>query len=497
VVGLFPLSQNSPSTHATTNDSRRRGSFRFMNYLEAASYLYSLGNEVLTAKLGLRNISILLDALGNPQLQFPSLLIAGTNGKGSVAAFCESILREAGYRTGLYTSPHLERIEERIQIRGEMIPQNEFSRLTSEVNEVVRHLYDPGKSDNENRLDRHPTYFEMVTAIALKFFADERIELGILEVGLGGRYDATNVVEPLIAVITNVDYDHQKYLGDRLEDIAREKAGIIKPRTLNQSPTAAQSIFSLEDPLPVVYSGNNPIVDGVIASQCEATGAQLHLVQKTMKCIPELTSQGYFLAHLKRLGRAELDLEIPLPGRHQVLNALTAVCTVDLLKARGFSVNDEQIRQGIVNTYWPGRLEVITTVPRFILDGAHNAAGARAVKDYLEENLRPESTVMIFGAMRDKAIQVMGRTLFPFSRDVILTRVSNERSADPEEIAASLPEFQSVFTVVPGPQDAFQLARRLAPENGTILVVGSLFLVGELRRLIREWGMGNRVRYEG
>jgi dihydrofolate synthase/folylpolyglutamate synthase len=337
----------------------------------------------------------------------------------------------------------------------------------------------------------------MVTAVAFKYFAEQNIEIAILEVGLGGRFDATNVVNPLVAVITNVDYDHQKYLGNHLEDIAREKAGIIKPRTGNPHPTAPRRSFSLEDPLPVVYSGNNPIVDAVIATECEAAGARLHLLPEKMEFIPEQTSQGYFLAHLKRPGQTELDLEIPLPGRHQVLNALTAVGTVDLLKARGFSVSDEQIRQGIASTYWPGRLEVISTVPRFILDGAHNVAGASAVKTYLQENLKAESTIMIFGAMRDKAIQAMGRILFPLSRHVVLTRVSNERSADPAEIAASLPEFQSVFTVVPRPQDAFQLARRLAAASETILVVGSLFLVGEIRRLLREWRMGDRVRDEG
>ena len=491
MIGLYPLPPDSSATLATFNGSRRRGSFHFMDYPEAVSYLYSLGNEILTAKLGLRNISILLEALGNPQRQFPSVLVAGTNGKGSVAAFCESILRKAGYRTGLYTSPHLERIEERIQVRGEMIPQNEFSRLTSVITDAVRHLLEPSMPGSPNRLDRHPTYFEMVTAIAFKFFADERIEIGILEVGLGGRFDATNVVDPLIAVITNVDYDHQKYLGDHLEDIAREKSGIIKPRTSRQGYPDPRRDCSQQDPLPVVYAGNNPIVDAVIATQCEMAGARLHRLRETMEFLPERASNGHFLAQVKRPGRPELGLEVPLPGAHQVLNALTAVCAVDLLVTRGFPVSDKQVKQGVASTCWPGRLEVTNTVPRFILDGAHNVAGAIAVKGYLEENLRPESTMMIFGAMRDKAIQAMGQILFPRSRHVILTRVSNERAADPQEIAALLPEFQSIFTVVPRPQEAFQLARRMAPETGTILVVGSLFLVGEFRRLVREWRAGD------
>src|SRR5262245_20104998 len=236
-----------------------------MQYADALRYLYSLGNEVLTAKLGLYNISTLLESLGNPQRKYDSVLVAGTNGKGSVAAFIESVLRSSGMRTGLYTSPHLVRIEERVRVEGNPISAEDFARWTQQVKGRVDELLGPGVSDPAStfRLDRHPTYFEMVTAIALNYFAEQRVEVAVLEVGLGGRLDATNVVDPRVAVITNVSYDHQKYLGYRLEQIAAEKAGIVKPRSIAKA-----------GPLSVVCTSDDPVVRSIVEQQCRDTGAR-------------------------------------------------------------------------------------------------------------------------------------------------------------------------------------------------------------------------------
>jgi dihydrofolate synthase/folylpolyglutamate synthase len=221
-----------------------------MNYPEALDYLYSLGNEVLTSKLGLQNIEALLSYLGRPHKKFKSILIAGTNGKGSVAAFCDSILRTSGYRTGLYTSPHLIQIEERIRINGKMIRADEFARLTQEVRDAVGALMNQPDEVGGVKLDRHPTYFEMVTAIAFNYFAEQQIEIAVLEVGLGGRLDATNVVDPEVAIITNVDLDHQQYLGTSIGEIAGEKAGIIKPRSYERDGATPESAS-------VVLGGND------------------------------------------------------------------------------------------------------------------------------------------------------------------------------------------------------------------------------------------------
>ena len=259
-----------------------------MQYADALRYLYSLGNEVLTAKLGLHNISTLLESFGNPHRLYHSVLIAGTNGKGSVAALIESVLRRAGLNVGLYTSPHLVRIEERVRVRGNLISAEDFARLTEQLKDRVGELLNPqGSTQALGQLDRHPTYFEMVTAIGFCYFAEQNVDLAVLEVGLGGRLDATNVVNPRVAVITNVDYDHQKYLGNRLEEIAIEKAGIIKPR-----------LDASTGPLSVVCTSDNPVVRNIVEEQCRATGA---------RCIHAL-DEARFEAEPDALGRFRLKV---------------------------------------------------------------------------------------------------------------------------------------------------------------------------------------------
>ena len=460
----------------------------FMNYSEAIRYLYSLGNEIETAKLGLKNISAFLEFLGNPHRRFNSILIAGTNGKGSVAAFCESVMRAGGYRTGLYTSPHLQGIEERVRVNGRMISRKDFSRLASQVRDAAHHLLRPDQCVLNPGLDRHPTFFEMVTAIAFLYFAEQGINIGILEVGMGGRFDATNVVDPLVAVITNVDFDHQKYLGYRLEEIAWEKAGIIKSRAGIQKNSETSRDSQDAIPLSVVYAGENPEVDAVVTAQCNMTGARLQRLRESLDFSSAVNSHGRYRVSLNRHDSPALVAALPLPGSHQVTNAMTAVCTLDLLGQCGFPVSDDQLRRGIEETRWPGRLEIFEGPPRLILDGAHNAAGARVVREYLIENLNPESTVMIFGSMRDKDYKVMGELLFPLARHVVLTGIDNQRAANPAEIAAALPEFQSSFIAVSNSEMALQLARQMTSKDETIVVVGSLFLVGEIRRQV----IGNR-----
>ena len=308
-----------------------------MQYADALRYLYSLGNEVLTAKLGLHNISTLLESFGNPHRLYHSVLIAGTNGKGSVAALIESVLRRAGLNVGLYTSPHLVRIEERVRVRGNLISAEDFARLTEQLKDRVGELLNPqGSTQALGQLDRHPTYFEMVTAIGFCYFAEQNVDLAVLEVGLGGRLDATNVVNPRVAVITNVDYDHQKYLGNRLEEIAMEKAGIIKPR-----------LDASTGPLSVVCTSDNPVVRNIVEERCRATGA---------RCIHAL-DEARFEAEPDALGRFRLkvsfgpgftlDLRIPLPGEHQVRNALAAIRALMVLQTEGFPIDAKTIEEGI------------------------------------------------------------------------------------------------------------------------------------------------------
>lgn len=447
-----------------------------MDHSEALGYLYSLGNEVLTAKLGLRNISVLLQYLGEPQKKYPSILIAGTNGKGSVAAFLESVLRKHGYRTGLYTSPHLVRIEERIRVDGTMISAQDFARLTGTVRDAVRLLMGSSDSEAESlQLDRHPTYFEMVTAIAFLYFAEQGVDLATLEVGLGGRLDATNVVEPLVAIITNVDYDHEKYLGSRLEEIATEKAGIIKPRAT-----------LLEQPLAVVLGSGNPTVREIVERQCQLSGAQMTCILDDMKFDAKPNATGEFRLKYSSSRWAEIDLKIPLPGEHQVLNVLTSVRALEILAEQGFPIDQKLVKQGIEETHWPGRLEIVDLRPRIVLDGAHNPAAAKCIRDYVHHFLPSRSIVMIFGVMRDKSIAEIAGQLFPLAKKVILTRAETERAAEPMDIARLLPEFDSLYRFTRSPEEALDLARELASDEDTILVVGSLFVIGDLRRHLKS-----------
>jgi dihydrofolate synthase/folylpolyglutamate synthase len=445
-----------------------------MHYAEAVRYLYSLGNEVLTAKLGLQNIATLLQFLGDPQREFKSVLIAGTNGKGSVAAFIESVLRTAGLKTGLYTSPHLIQIEERIQINGTMICAEDFAHLTEVVKDAVAVLLKSSRRDSAApSLDRHPTYFEMVTAIAFKYFAEQDIDLAVLEVGLGGRLDATNAVDPRVAAITNVDYDHERYLGSRLQEIAFEKAGIIKPHSCSSG-----------SPLWVVCGSDHPVVRTVVESQCERAGARLvYALDSVFHAEPDAV--GRFSLQLSALGQ-RLEVRIPLPGEHQVRNAVTAIRALEALHTAGIPVDPQSLKEGIEATHWPGRLEIVECEPAIILDGAHNAAGAECVRQYCERFLRGRRVSIIFATLQDKAIVEMGLKLFPLSEEIVLTSLQSERGADPFAIAELLPKFRSRYQFARTTEEALLLARQTVGRDGVILVVGSLFLVGEVQRTLRS-----------
>jgi dihydrofolate synthase / folylpolyglutamate synthase len=456
-----------------------------MNYEQAVHYLYSLGNEVLTAKLGLQNISTLLNHLGNPQDKFPSILIAGTNGKGSVAAFCHSILKQSGYHTGLYTSPHLIQIEERIQVDGKCIAPETFASLTGVVKEAIQSLMKREGGAGSCRLERHPTYFEVVTALAFLYFAEQNVEIAVLEVGLGGRFDATNVVGPEVAIITNVDYDHQKFLGCRLEEIAWEKAGIIKRRAVPPVSLGGRRLPG-EGPLPVVTAARNQLVLGVLEEQCRQVEARLiNCWQRFHTRIVE-DQRGRAKIRIDLMGINGWEAQIPLPGAHQVDNALTAIAVMELLAGNGWHVTAGSIREGLEKACWPGRLEIFDLHPAFVLDGAHNAAGAFQLAGYIRKFLTPDRTLLVFGVMQDKDYRAMGELLFPLARQVLLTRAQWVRAADPLLIISAFPEWQAKCQVASTTAEALELAWSQAAPDETIVVAGSLFLVGEARRILMK-----------
>ncbi len=408
-----------------------------MNFPDVTTYLYSLGSEVSAMKLGLSNIRTLLDALGKPHEKYLKVQVAGTNGKGSVCAFLDSICREAGVRTGLYTSPHLVSITERVKIGGVDIGEAEFARIATIVREVAESLLAGGT------LEYRPTFFEQMTAIALVAFAEAKVELAILETGLGGRLDATTAANAEIAAITRIDLDHQEYLGDDLKSIAAEKAAIIH---------AGSKVVACEQ------SG---IAMKVIRERCKTVGAKAGTTA-------EFLGQGF---GLPRLG---------LLGEHQVENAEVAILAAYTLRDY-FDISDEAIVAGLENARHPGRLEY---VGRYLFDGAHNVGGAKALADHLARSERRPITI-VFGAMRDKEIAEIASFLFPLALNVVLTDPENSRAMSYEEILEQIPAVisRSNIFATNRVENALTIAETVTPDDGIILVTGSLYLVGEVKRL--------------
>jgi len=430
-----------------------------MKLEEAIKYLYGLGNEMLAMKLGLNGVRALAGELGDPQRKFHAIHIAGTNGKGSTAAMTASILRAAKLRVGLYTSPHLVSITERIRIDGDEVAPGEFARLATGVRAAGERLV------AGNVLQAPPTFFEQMTMIACLYFAEQKVDLAVLEVGLGGRLDATNICEPVVTAITPIGFDHQQYLGDTLASIAGEKAGIVKPGA------------------PVVIAPQAGEAMNAIIARCEELNAPIIETSDPfdIKAVDGVENIGRYRFRY----RAQLDeyaARLSLRGRHQITNALVAIHIAERLRIAGFDIPRAAVVEGLSDAEWPGRLEMIRAAPSqapLLLDGAHNAAGTRALRDFLDEHFRSTPVTIVFGAMADKAIAEMAETLFPAASQVIVTRIANPRAADPHAIAETTNHDAIRIENVGA---ALSEALRITPPHGLICVCGSLFLVGEIRQ---------------
>jgi len=443
-----------------------------MNYDESVRALISLGRELgaprqpaqssadgaRVQKFGLANISILAADLQNPQLSIPCVHIAGTNGKGSTAAMLESILRAAGLRTGLYTSPHLERINERIRMGGQNISDEDFAASWTRVQRSIESLMASGK------LAAHPTFFECVTAMAFTAFSAHGVELAIYEVGLGGRLDATNIVEPEVAVITSIDFDHENFLGHSIEEIAGEKAGIIKQ--------GARVVCSVE----------RAEARTVIARRCAEMRARLFDVDEEWRVKDEHSSDGFYSAVATATrGGESLTIAPALPGRFQLRNALASATAARLLAERGFGVSDDSIFQGIAAVHWPGRLERLGEHPAVYLDGTHNPAGARALAQFWEENFAGRRILLVYGAMRDKAVDEIAGLLFPRADCVILTEPRQPRAVSATLLEEMTGHLAKKTIVIRDPAEALERAISLASPADAVFATGSLYLAGDLR----------------
>ena len=440
-----------------------------MNYDESVRSLLQLGRELgaprqaRLQKFGLLNIATLAAELGNPHLAVRCVHIAGTNGKGSTAAMLESILLSAGLRPGRYTSPHLERINERIRIAGEDISDEDFATAWSRVRYATESLMASGK------LESHPTFFECVTAMAFLAFAEHKVDLAIYEVGMGGRFDATNVVLPQIGVITPIDFDHENFLGHSITEIAGEKAGIIKPGAW------------------VVSSVDRPEAREVIERRCSETGAELFEVDESWRLDQVDKSNGcYRAAAFSIRAQRPVVIEPSLRGRFQIRNALAAATAAQLLAERGLRVTLESITSGLSSVRWPGRLERLCEHPDLFLDGAHNPAGARELLAFWAENFKQRRILLVYGAMRDKAVDEIAGLLFPNADTVILTEPRQPRAVSATVLAQLTGHFAKRWLLEPDPFAALEAALRMASPEDAIFVTGSLYLAGELRGYWRE-----------
>lgn len=427
-----------------------------MNFAESLSYLLSLGHETLAIKLGLRNTELLLERLGNPQQHFESVQIAGTNGKGSTAAMLYSICRAAGIATGLYTSPHLSCITERIDINGQQVTQSEFARQASKVRAGAAGLLAEGK------IEALPTFFEHVTAIALNTFREAGVRLAILETGLGGRLDATTVAGANTVGLTSISLDHQEYLGETLEEIAFEKAAIIRPG------------------VRAIVAPQSPAALAVITRRAQECDARLTVAGCRTK-EPRARPGGLFDVTFETGEDAYENVHLALRGRHQMENACLAIQLAESLRSRGFNIPQAAIVNGIQTARHLGRLSSHNGSRAVLLDGAHNPAAARALRDYLDEFVTQPIT-LVFGAMSDKRLAEMAAILFPGVHQLILTRPNNPRAASIESLQTLAEKFIPVekISAAPGITDAIEKARELTSPDGVICVTGSLYLVGEV-----------------
>jgi dihydrofolate synthase/folylpolyglutamate synthase len=448
-----------------------------MTYRQALDYVYSFTNFEVTPAgsytsktFDLTRIERLLAALDNPHRKFQSFHVAGTKGKGSTAAMIESILRSAHHRTGLYTSPHLHTFRERIRVDGEMISEVEVAAGIERIRPVADSL-------------PQVTTFEIMTALAFDYFAVRGVEFAVLEVGLGGRLDATNVVLPRVSVITSISYDHTAILGKTLTEIGREKAGIIKP--------GVPTVTSPQDPeaLAVIRESarerNAPLVEVDPHLRFAIGDIQYHIVPVSESIDGHTFKLERTPIHQSPITNHQ-SLKLPLAGRHQLANAATALAAIALLKQQGTAIPDDALRQGLAKVQWPGRFEILQRAPLLIVDGAHNADSARQLIQTLHDFRADAALHLIFGASNDKDIAGMFDQLLPHAGSLILTRSHNPRASDPVKLAALAEKYNVETSIAPDLAAALEEAWRRARPGDIICVTGSLFVVAEARQVWLE-----------
>ncbi len=444
-----------------------------IEYQEALDYLYSFIDYSLTRsfrytpeKFNLDRMYALMEQVGNPHTCYPIIHVAGTKGKGSVSAMCASALRTAGYRTGLYTSPHLQQYTERIQVDGKQIPHSDFADLVNEIKPFVAAI-------------PNLTTFELTTALGFLYFARQKVDFVVLEVGLGGRLDATNIVDPLVSVITSLSYDHMAVLGDTLAKIAGEKAGIIKPgKPVVSAPQKDEARLVLEQ---ISNDRNSPLFqvgkDFLFSTLLHSLEKQSLLVWKP--------------------GEKPLELTIPLLGHHQAENAATAFAALQFARLVGFKLTDQDIQQGFENVEWPARFEVLRRTPPVIIDSAHNRDSAMKLRQALDDYLPGIPVILVFGASEDKDIEGMFSELLPRVSQVVMTQSVHPRAMNANDLAGLARKFDRTVQVAIPVEEALSHALKLAGRESAVLISGSVFVAAAAREIWLTHDAEHRLFTEG
>lgn len=420
-----------------------------MEYSDALAYIH--GTLKFGSKLGLHNVSRLLELMGNPQDKLKFVHLAGTNGKGSTAAFISSILEKSGYRTGLYTSPFLQRFTERIRVDGQEISPDDLARITAFVREKVEVMLEKGEN--------HPTEFEIVTAMAFQYYLETNCDFVVLEVGLGGRFDSTNVIKtPELAVITTISYDHMDRLGNTLPEIAFEKAGIIKPGG------------------DVLIYPQLPVVEKVFTNACDERGARLNKADFSQLRLNSFNvdGQAFNYKDLK-------NIKITLMGGHQIRNAALAIDAARLLASKGCNISEASIRAGLSAAKWPGRLEVLSKKPLFLIDGAHNQECAEVLRDTLDLYFPEKRRIFIVGVLKDKDYKAMVNTVLPGSSMVITVTPESDRALPAGELAMVVQDYCKNVLISDTIEKAVKTVVKEASENDVVCAFGSLYYIGAVR----------------
>ena len=428
-----------------------------MTYEEAMKYISSVGR--FGSNYGLKRTFRLLEILGNPHKELKLIHVAGTNGKGSTTAMITKVLRGMGYKVGMYTSPYIEEFEERIQINGENIPKEKFVSLLVEVKEAVEKVIEEGYD--------HPTEFEILTALMFLYFYREKVDYGVVEVGLGGTLDSTNVLTPIVSVITSISYDHMNILGDTIEEIADQKAGIIK-----------------ENVPVVVYPAENNVQD-VIVKKAEMMNSKIRLVQKGSVKLLSINKEDAYQEIQVNTMKNEYKVKLPLLGAHQMLNLAVALNTIEVIfEGQNEKLNIELIEKALEDVEWKGRLEVLNKMPLIVIDGAHNIDGIKSLTYNVKKYFKYKKIILLLGILADKQVDEMIEEITPLAEQVYALTPHNDRAQLNYELKEKIMKYNKNVIAIEDYEEAVIKAIKEADKEDLILISGSLYMIGDMRKIL-------------